>query len=205
MDVLFYYLDAEGAVFPAKGIPVDRRGRGWDFADLADPSDDVRVRLDVPRTWAFVQALLEDDLDGQGGHVQRIFVAEHVRTILLEHAERARAPTEIRARFADLTCQPGHPHDDHFHVRFFCSTEDLRAGCADSAPMYSWRRQQLRDALVDPVREQRPRRARAPRRRTTSQRQAAASAGPMHRRVRAFLDQRAEWSVQPHPGRTFCR
>ncbi|WP_053235368.1 penicillin-insensitive murein endopeptidase [Sandaracinus amylolyticus] len=205
VDVLFYYLDADGAPFAAKGIPVDPRGRGWDFADLADPRDDVRVRLDVPRTWRFVQALVQDDLDGQGALVQRVFVAEHVRTMLLEHAERARAPRAVRDRFADLTCQPSHPHDDHLHIRFFCSTEDLQNGCEDGGPMYPWRRQQLREAQVDPVRARARARTREDRGRTTSQREAATRAGEMHRRVRAFLDERATWSVQPHPGRPFCR
>jgi hypothetical protein len=103
------------------GVPIEPDGRGWDFHDLVDPADDQRVRIDVPRTWRFVRALLEDD----EAAVQRIFVVEHVRTMLLEHAERVRAPRAVRARFEDVTCQPGYPHDDHLHVRFFCSAEDV--------------------------------------------------------------------------------
>ena len=28
---------------PAVGVPLDPSGRGWDFKDLAVPTDDVRV------------------------------------------------------------------------------------------------------------------------------------------------------------------
>lgn len=202
VDVLFYYFDREGSPWPAKGVPVDPRGRGWDFGDLADPGDDVRVRLDVPRTWRLVQALLEGE--DPSSPLQRIFLAEHVRTLLLDHAERVRAPQAVRDRFGDLTCQPGYPHDDHFHFRFFCTPEDVRAGCMDGGPMYPWRRQQLQADGVDAVMA-----PRAPRARTTRgrERPTAAAAEPirMHARVRTFLDQRATWSATPHPGRRYCR
>ncbi|MDQ3037962.1 MAG: penicillin-insensitive murein endopeptidase, partial [Myxococcota bacterium] len=203
VDVLFYYLDRDDQPWPAKGVPLDPRGRGWDFGDLSDPRDDVRVRLDAPRTWRFVQALLEDDLAGEGALFQRIFLVEHVRTLLLAEAERVRAPRAVRDRFELLTCQPGHPHDDHLHFRTFCTDEDLQDGCADGPPMYPWRRQQLREAEIDPVRATRAPRTR--RARTVTRGEARASAGPMHSRVRAFLEERAEWSVLPHPGRPFCR
>lgn len=210
VDVLFYYLDARGEPWPAKGVPIDPRGRGWDFADLSVPDDDVRVRLDAPRTWRFVQALLEDDLSGQGAQVQRIFLAEHVRALLLAEAESVGAPRAVRDRFGALTCQPGYPHDDHLHIRFFCSDEDLQAGCADGPPMYPWRRQQLREAGIEPVRATRaPRDRRAP---ITTEEEAreearatSASTGRLHARVRAFLAERETWSTPPHPGRPFCR
>jgi penicillin-insensitive murein endopeptidase len=211
VDVLFYYLDREGRPYLGKGIPVDPRGRGWDFGDLRDPSDDVRVSLDLPRTWRFVQALLEDDLAGEGGLVQRIFVAEHVRALLLEQAARVGAPAAVRARFGEVTCQPSYPHDDHLHIRFFCSAEDVRAGCADSPPMYPWRRQQLEAEGLEPVMALGRVRARGhrptnpPRTPEEAFERAIAAAGPVHARVRAFLARRARWSVQPHPGRPYCR
>src|SRR4029079_15818694 len=97
---------------------LDRRGRGYDFKDLRDPRDDVLVRLDAPRTWRFVQARLEGP---EGDQVQRIFLADHLRAMLLAQATRAGARAEIRARFSAVTCQPGYPHDDHLYVRFFCT------------------------------------------------------------------------------------
>jgi penicillin-insensitive murein endopeptidase len=208
VDVLFYYFDRQGRPFPSKGIPVDPEGRGWDFADLAVPRDDVRVRLDTARTWRFVQAMLEDDIAGTGGLVQRIFVVEHVRTLLLAEAARVRAPRAVVARFSDVSCQPAVPHDDHLHVRFFCSDDDVRAGCADASPMYPWRRDQLRALGLEPVMAApRPSRGRS---RTVSPEEAVREAireagGRVHDRVRSFLEQRAVWSVPPHPGRRWCR
>ena len=203
VDVLFHYFDHEGEVFAAKGIPLDPRGRGFDFGDLAVPGDDVAVRLDVARSWRYVRALLEDP----EAEVQRIFVAEHLRTLLLAEANRADAPRAIVERFEAVTCQPGYPHDDHLHVRFFCTIDDVRQGCADSGPYYPWRRAALREAELDFIRPTRPTRAeRAAREaRTTSEREARAAAPRMHRRVRAWLDLREAWLEPPHPGRTYCR
>ena len=199
LDVLFYLLDREGAPRPAKGVPLDPRGRGTDFNDLADPSDDVQVRLDVPRTWRFLQALAEDEESS----VQRVFVAEHIRTLLVKHARRAKAPRAARKLVEDLTCQPSTPHDDHLHIRFFCSSEDLGLGCQDMPPLYPWQRQRLASLGVEPViGRPRPRRRKAKR---VSAARARAKAGKMHWKVTAFLELRKSWSDQPHPGRPFCR
>jgi penicillin-insensitive murein endopeptidase len=203
VDVLFYYLDHDGQPWPAKGVPIDLRGRGWDFGDLSDPRDDVRVRIDLPRTWRFIAALIEHDLAAEEPLLQRMFIAELVRTLLLGQAERVRAPSHVRERFEALTCQPSHPHDDHVHLRFFCSAEDLREGCADSPPLYPWRREQLRAVGIEPVFATRaPRRERAP---TVTRRQAQQAAGRIHSRVAAFLAERALWSAAQHPGRPYCR
>lgn len=194
-DILFYLLDTDGAPRPGLGVPLGPDGTGTDFGDLLDPADDVDVALDVPRTWRVVQALLEDD----DALVQRIFVVEHLRTLLFAHANAIGAPEAARIRFEEVTCQPGYPHDDHLHVRFFCTDEDLGLGCADGAPMYPWRRAQLRAAGVEPVRPapipRSPRAAPAP----------EPEPPPMHERVRAFLDFRESWASAPHPGRPYCR
>jgi penicillin-insensitive murein endopeptidase len=141
-----------------------------------------------------VQAILEDE----EALVQRIFVVEHLRAILLAHAEAIGAPEAVRVRFADVTCQPSYPHDDHLHVRLFCTDEDLGAGCADGPPMYPWRRAQLRAAGIAPVFAPRARRGDSPP-------AEAREEPPMHERVRAFLDLRRSWESAPHPGRPYCR
>lgn len=198
VDVLFYLLDAQGRPHPSIGVPIDPAGEGTDYRDLMDPSDDVPLRIDLPRTWRFVQALVEDD----GAHVQRIFVVEHVRTMLLAEAARQSAPAAAIQRFSEVTCQPAYAHDDHLHVRLFCSDEDLANGCADSVPMYPWRLAQIERAGLTPVAEVRPRRRRS---RVVTEEEARANAPPMHESVRAFLDRRESWIVQPHPGRRYCR
>lgn len=199
VDVLFYLFDREGNPRPAKGVPLNLKGRGWDFNDLEDPEDDLFVKLDAARSWRFLQALAEDN----ESLLQRVYLAEHLRTLMLKAARRAKAPRAARQRIEALTCQPGTPHDDHFHLRFFCSTEDIEAGCQDSGPIYPWRRQQLRTADVAPV-ISRPRRNRR-RSKTVSAGEAATKAGAMHWKVTAFLREREAWSEQPHPGRPWCR
>ena len=200
VDTLFYLVDAEGTPLPSVGAPIDPRGEGTDYRDLSDPADDVPLRVDLGRTWLFVQALLE--LDGDSP-VQRIFVVEHLRSRLLEHARAADAPEAIVERFADLTCQPSYPHDDHFHIRFFCSPEDIGHGCEDAAPLYPWRRRALGAEGVDPIRHRpRPDRPMAP---VTTEAEAQAAAGELHPSVRAFLERRKAWSAPPHPGRPWCR
>lgn len=198
VDVLFYLLDAQGQPHPSIGVPIDPEGQGTDYRDLMEPADDVPLRLDVARTWRFVQAIVEDE----HALVQRIFVVEHVRTMLLAEAARQSAPAASVARFADLSCQPAYAHDDHLHLRFFCTDEDLAAGCADSPPMYPWRLAQLERAGLTPVAEVRPARRRS---RIVTEAEARANAPPMHESVRAFLDRRESWIAQPHPGRRYCR
>jgi len=207
VDVLFYLRREGGDPFvPAKMIPLDPEGRGTDYGDLADPADDVPVVLDAARTWSFVAALLADEAVA----VQRIFVVEHVRSRLLEEARRVEAPAAVIERFSEVTCQPGFPHDDHMHIRVFCSAEDIAAGCTDGAPIYPWRTQALATAGIEPVLagsddDESPRAGPKPKPDIKSMAQARAEAGPMHEDVVAFLDRRKAWAKRPHPGRRWCR
>jgi len=63
--------------------------------------------------------------------VQWLFVSNPIRERLLAHARRIRAPQDVVARVASLLHQPAGalPHDDHIHVRLFCSRDDLLEGC----------------------------------------------------------------------------
>jgi penicillin-insensitive murein endopeptidase len=213
VDVLFYALDQQRNPMPAVGVPLEPNGRGWDFKDLADPTDDVRVVIDLARTWRFIQALLAVD----GDHVQRIFIAEHIRTLLLQQAAKVRAPRRVVQRFEEITCQPSAPHDDHMHVRFFCSADDIAAGCYDTYPMYPWRSSWLRrngsrPAMVGAWPEYQTRmqqRRQAADARTTSNEEEHAqnrlAGAGWHVRVKQFLERRKAWEDEPHPGRTYCR
>ncbi len=207
VDVLFYLRRSDDTPFvPSKAIPLDPEGRGTDYGDLADPSDDVPVTLDTPRTRSFVAALVVDE----AAAVQRIFVVEHLRSLLLEQAQRVGAPAEVIQRFAEVTCQPSFPHDDHMHVRVFCSPQDAAAGCVDGPPMYPWRKRVLDEAGVDPTvagrdDEPPPQAKPKPRPKLKTVAQARAEAGPMHADVVAFLDRREAWVKRPHPGRRWCR
>jgi penicillin-insensitive murein endopeptidase len=198
VDVLFYQLDENGRPIESVGAFFDPSGEGVDFNDLATPEDDVRLRLDVPRTWLFVQALIESE----HAQLQNIYVAEHIRTLLLLHARSIGVAATTLARFEALTCQPTYPHDDHFHFRFFCTADDIEAGCRDSKPIYPWQRERLKDAGVKPL-PLAPKRAEATTEIVTHE-EARRSAGPMDAEVERWLDLRTQWLKKPHPGRTYC-
>jgi penicillin-insensitive murein endopeptidase len=203
-DILFYVLDRDRKPLPSVGVPIEPDGTGYDYKDLHDPNDNVLVRLDAPRTWRFVQALIED----RGDQLQRIFLVEHVRAMLLAQAERVHAPKNTRELFEAATCQPGTPHDDHMHVRLYCTPEDMAAGCLDKPPIYPWHRDALAALGLQPILEtvkNRAQRNAEVEERTTSRAEARASSGPMSKEVRRFLVRREAWAKQPHPGRLYCK
>lgn len=202
VDVLFYLVDADGNSIPSVGAFLNPEGAGVDFRDLESPDDDVDVYLDVPRTWAFVEALIQTS-EEEGLPLHRAFVVEHIRAALLEHAQEVGADEAVIQRFSEITCQPGAPHDDHFHFRFFCAAEDIEHGCADPYPHYPWRRRELAQRGIDIVPHRpRPNRPMAP---VVGIAEARANAGPMHERVEEWLDAREAWQNSPNPGRRFCR
>ncbi len=199
VDVFFYQLGPDGEPIDSVGAFFDPSGAGVDFRELADPSDDVPLRLDMPRTWRFVQALIEDE----AANLQSIYLAEHLRSLLLDYARKRGAPEWTLARFAEMTCQPDYPHDDHFHFRFYCSADDIEAGCRDSAPIYPWRQKALAKIGIEPL-SLLPKRQEA-RTKTVGHEEARRAAGPLDSEVERWLDRRKQWLARPHPGRTYCR
>jgi penicillin-insensitive murein endopeptidase len=198
VDVLFYQLGPNGQPIESVGAFFDPSGAGVDFKDLADPADDVELAIDIPRTWLFLQALIE----GKRAELQNVYVAEHLRALLLRHARATSAPTATVDRFEALTCQPRYPHDDHFHFRFFCTPDDIAEGCRDSQPVYPWQRQLLAAAGRKPL-PLAPKREQAEAKIVTHE-EARASAGPMDGEVERWLDRRQQWIEKPHPGRPYC-
>ncbi len=199
VDVLFYQTREDGSPIESVGAFFDPSGAGVDFKDLADPSDDVALRLDVPRTWLFLEALVEDP----DARIQRILIAEHLRTLLLTHAREKGAAAATLQRFEAMTCQPSYPHDDHLHLRFFCAPDDILEGCRDSPPSYPWRKEELRRFRMRAL-PLAPKRASATAKIVTHE-EARASAGPMHADVERWLERRKQWLDKPHPGRPYCR
>lgn len=202
-DILFYSLDAKGVPLPSVGVPIDPKGEGVDFKDLADPSDDQPVALDVPRTWRFAAALLEV----AGDQLQRIFIVEHVRSMLLAEAARVHANPLLVKRFEDVTCQPEYPHDDHMHVRLYCTPEDMADGCRDSLPTYPFRAAALTALGLSPLLASAKRTQQETKTHDalkTTNEQALKQAGAMHADVVKFLDRRKAWLKRPSPGRRYC-
>ncbi|MFZ1862916.1 MAG: penicillin-insensitive murein endopeptidase [Polyangiales bacterium] len=197
-DVFFYQLGPDAKPIESVGAFFDPSGAGMDFRDLADPSDDVPLTIDIPRTWLFLQTLIEDER----AQLQQIFVAEHLRALLLDYAQAQRVSSRTIQRFEDMSCQPSYPHDDHFHFRFFCAPDDIAQGCRDSRPMYPWHLARLEEAGVEP-RPLAPTRP-AARAKIVTPEQARVAAGPMDPEVERWLDRRKQWMDKPHPGRPYC-
>jgi len=198
VDVFFYQLGPDGKPIESVGAFFDPSGAGVDFHDLSDPSDDVPLTIDIPRTWLFLQTLIEDER----AQLQQILVAEHLRVLLLDYARAQQVSARTIQRFEEMSCQPSYPHDDHFHFRFFCAPDDIAEGCRDSQPTYPWHLERLEEAGVEP-RPLAPTRP-AARAKIVTPEQARQAAGPMDAAVERWLDRRKQWMDKPHPGRPYC-
>lgn len=124
-DFLYYLRDASGQPFEADAMHVfDAAGRARDGSGLT---------VDVPRTWLLVKELIT----APEAPVQWIFLYEPLSRRLLEHAARTGEPEALIARARRALKQPGDSarHDDHMHVRVYCSPADRTYGCVDLGPM----------------------------------------------------------------------
>ena len=198
VDVMFYLLDKEAEPVLGKGIVIDPEGKGTDFGDLGYPGDDLDYTLDVERTWELLEALVRD----KRAHLQRIFVVEHVRTLLMAYAEKNRRPKKYRRLIGHLTCQPFTPHDDHIHLRFFCSPEDVEQGCTEMHPIYPWQKSFLEGHQIEPVLS-------IPKRYTKKKGKKKGYQMPplpenAHLRVQELWKRRARWAQKPRAGRSYC-
>jgi penicillin-insensitive murein endopeptidase len=122
-DLNYYLRDKDGKPFEADAMHVfDARGVAKDGSGLT---------VDVPRTWLLVRELAT----APEAPVQWIFMFEPLAKRLLEHAADIKEPEALIARARLMLKQPGDSarHDDHMHVRVYCSPRD--AGCVDIGPM----------------------------------------------------------------------
>lgn len=129
LDLLFYVRDAKNRSVPSPGfVHFDGRGRCTD--------EDCSVRFDVERNWWMVRTLLAS----QRPAAQYIFVSRPLADLLLKYARRFGEHPTILRRAASVLHQPrdAPPHDDHFHLRIYCSGEDLKHGCVDTGPRWKW-------------------------------------------------------------------
>jgi penicillin-insensitive murein endopeptidase len=128
-DVMLYLIDADGEpIMPDEFVAVDARGEGrWRRRP---------VYFDAPRMWHFVRALLTDT----HVQVQHLYLADPLVRTLLAHARGRGEPEWILQRARTLLREPGHSgrHDDHLHVRLYCSRADRLAGCSDDGPRWPW-------------------------------------------------------------------
>lgn len=150
VDLAFPFVDEDGEpVAVTTLIHVNRYGRARDGSGWT---------MDFERAWRMVEGLLTSD----DGHVQWIFVYAPLKFRILEAGEELGADPEVLEMARSVLHQPGDsaPHNDHFHVRLFCSRDDVLEGCRDVgpdrdfAPRYDVdldaRRRELIRGLMDP-------------------------------------------------------
>lgn len=138
VDLHFYSVDVKGHPidaphndmirYNADGKPYVRRGAtynelGWEGR-----------RFDTSRNWQLVEALLADPEI----RVQWIFVSQALEDRLLAYATRQKKPAWLieYARTVMYSPADAPPHDDHFHLRIYCSRGDRFHGCVDRGPVW---------------------------------------------------------------------
>jgi penicillin-insensitive murein endopeptidase len=91
-------------------------------------------RFDVERNWALIESLVTS----QAARVQWVFIYAPLRAKLLDYAEDQGVDEAIIERAENVLRQPSDSarHDDHFHVRIYCSFEDRLEGCVDWGPRW---------------------------------------------------------------------
>jgi penicillin-insensitive murein endopeptidase len=128
VDVGFYMLDAQKQPYDAFAIAnFDERGRGQ------KPNEGLA--FDVRRNWELIARLVSDG----DARVQYVFVAQGLRTLLLQEGKRQGAAKAVLERTARVLVPPRerHPHGNHFHVRIYCGPEE-RPKCSDQGPYWPW-------------------------------------------------------------------
>nr|HEX4317914.1 penicillin-insensitive murein endopeptidase [Kofleriaceae bacterium] len=124
-DLLYYLRDASGkAVEPDAMHALDKEGVAKDGSGL---------HMDFARQWLLVKELLT----APEANVQWLFLYEPLAKKVLAHAADIGEDPELVARARKALRQPGDsaPHDDHMHVRVYCTDADKADGCEDMGPM----------------------------------------------------------------------
>lgn len=129
-DLVFLVSDPQGQpIDPPSMLEFDDSGRSHLYGGY--------YRFDVARNWAVVEALLRHP----AAEVQYLFISNGLRALLLNYARSINVHPSVYERAAVVLRQPGAeiPHNDHLHLRIYCSAEDLMAGCLERGAVHSWR------------------------------------------------------------------
>lgn len=135
VDILYYLEDAEGLPVPSRSHAFSRFGFAVD--------EGARVFFDDARNWHLVRTLLRDPSIA----VQWIFCSRGIKSRLLRYAFLHEPDDEVIVQAAYVLQQPENalPHDDHFHLRIYCSAEERASGCIDVGPRWPWLRPDIDD------------------------------------------------------------
>lgn len=104
------------------------REDGWDAKR--------RYRFDAERNFALVKALVQNPK----APIQFIFCARWLKKRMMEVADKRGVNPELRRRLDEVLRMPSdsNPHQDHFHVRVYCSVQDRLHGCLERGPIRDW-------------------------------------------------------------------
>lgn len=132
VDVLFYVEDASGRPLRSAGFVAFSR-----FGYAVAPDGGLYF-FDDARNWELVRTLLTDETI----EVQWIFCSRGVEARLLAYALEHEPDADVLFRAPYVLQQPenARAHDDHFHVRVFCTADERAAGCRDLGPRWPWLR-----------------------------------------------------------------
>lgn len=126
-DVGFFLRGPDGQPVTPRGlVGLDANGR----YKTSDPDGkEVVYSFDTARNWALVEGFIQAD----AANLQYIFVSNPLKSMLLAEARRQGAAREVIQKASVLLHQPGGalPHNDHFHLRIYCSEIDVRSGCQE--------------------------------------------------------------------------
>ena len=122
VDLIFFVKDANGK--PTKSYYMRRFN-----ADGATQPGGKKYLFDVERNWLLVRAAIENPI----AKVQYMFVYDPLKQLLLDHAREIGEPEGLIEQASHILHQPGDslPHDDHCHMRIYCSLTDRQVGCVD--------------------------------------------------------------------------
>jgi len=120
---------------------LDSRGQRVDLERMLPFSEDGtagggRYLFDTERNLALALALVQD----AEVQVQWIFIADWLKARMIDEALRQNVPGELIARLEAVLRQPSdsNPHQDHFHVRIYCTVAERLEGCRDRGPVHDW-------------------------------------------------------------------
>jgi penicillin-insensitive murein endopeptidase len=119
-DISFFALDPSGEpVVPPDLLHYGGNRRSREYGGY--------YRFDADRTWLYVEGLIRAPYTD----IEFIFISHPLRDLVLAAGERAGADPDILAAARRVLVQPGGalPHDDHLHLRVYCSRADVTAGC----------------------------------------------------------------------------
>ncbi len=128
-DLAFAYMDSSGnPVDPPDLVHLDENGVSIQYEGA--------YLFDTARTWTIVKALLTHP----EVQVQYLFLSNPLKKRLLAHARMKREPQGLLSRAEAVLGQPGLalPHNDHLHIRIYCSREDIEHGCRNTGKIHDW-------------------------------------------------------------------